>query len=1214
LNILLVVHGLNSTALPAEEVTLAQNLKSLLEFNSSHKSRMSGIGNDQEARLFMKDVESAFEVAFDAASRSCKPPTEFLGWPQPLEDIPRTFFFNTQDIIVQVPMLHVWQLTQRFAKAMTHSETWSFMAKHCGDQWFSKTWSGWALWEPNPVNMEIMSRFPKYWRAKEPFKSIFSLEGPDFEHGLFKTVLDCQLQKGTATSNILELGGLRIATELNSPLSHRDILDMLCLLLDKAVTSPKPPMSTTAAMSLLDHALSAKIDITDCHIRILSAVVDSGADHSIITPFYFLFSKSLPGLVGHGNAPLATIFEAIEQIPSLQDVKDDIGNLVGGVVSQELSKRFHNIQQLIRARYNAFDFDYSEAKPFLSLISENLWLEKYIEASVWKTAACLPPIDKLKMIHQFQQEVGLETPRSPQLHTSLASYIEWIVLGHVKQQPTTLQITFFETLLNIHAENRSVYHKRLAFNMAELSHVVMINRIHILETIQGSSPGFCEKLLTATSIDPTIICIRLARVLATESIEDISAWTTVLEILIEPLSSNICEFSATRLDIISWIDWLDDINKILGPDNFTATQTGLVKKELQAWTNQLRPRSLEISKMSEVYGQSGHMTMQIYLSYKYPKRLLQLLDQISLIGPEDYTLCRLFLSVMSLGVLDHIQKLSRVLRFAQRTIVDSDLVSIKKLLSICKVQDQDAMTGFLWLWWNNPQNVKQLDCFPPEKAAFQDLVTLLGRVSHKVHKQDCMDSVAEHLRSRSEAIRPRILKLREMKLALKLHDCPRAVEFFASLGINESTSLLQIPDHLADCIDEVDNSHYDLHFPLDGFKPVQRLAMGLGNAQSLIVQVGIKDNLSDSTFSVRMHPEPDVSTDIGWATPKSTISDSLDMETLQILKRPNRMTYSVMRLLLHHFRERIDSLEAVYEMVQSSIFDMNRCIVCQDKLHVKVWRSTTCDKYFCRHLESWRRIQLINYCPKVLDLFLLSAGNISDIHTHDLLPGSTIDTLSCLSMALSNDNVKEMVESIICQPEPWMSTDSYKLLTYIASLQVFLTEATGVLRIPSLPGVHQFVVCSSSPEVEALRLNRRRNHDESQVVFHGTSVDRLFAILDGGLKAMTGTYLQTNGAAHGSGIYCSPEPSTALSYSRSSSAWKCSSYNGSMRLVLGCELIGSPRQASTRRDINIMVVDDATQLSVRYLFLFPSGVSAPEARFVVPAMKSAFGLLRAGSV
>jgi len=60
--------------------------------------------------------------------------------------------------------------------------------------------------------------------------------------------------------------------------------------------------------------------------------------------------------------------------------------------------------------------------------------------------------------------------------------------------------------------------------------------------------------------------------------------------------------------------------------------------------------------------------------------------------------------------------------------------------------------------------------------------------------------------------------------------------------------------------------------------------------------------------------------------------------------------------------------------------------------------------------------------------------------------------------------------------------------------------------------------------------------------------------------------------------------------------------------VLGLEVVGTHRNPSQQ----IMVVDNPEMVNVRYIFLVPTGMRAPLANHIVPAMTSAYALLRAG--
>ena len=177
----------------------------------------------------------------------------------------------------------------------------------------------------------------------------------------------------------------------------------------------------------------------------------------------------------------------------------------------------------------------------------------------------------------------------------------------------------------------------------------------------------------------------------------------------------------------------------------------------------------------------------------------------------------------------------------------------------------------------------------------------------------------------------------------------------------------------------------------------------------------------------------------------------------------------------------------------------------------------------------------------------------------------------------------------------------------------FLATASGQLRIPVFASDHQYLLANSSAALEkAFAEEYRKAQSKSTVLFHGTSLDRLYPILSEGLRICSGTSLQRHGALHGDGIYMAEEPETSWGYSRdapSISGLKWTNLKA-MRVLLGCEYAG----VSTARYQGIHVVSDPKKLIVRYIFLMPPNTKMPLARHVVPAMQSVFANLRSRTI
>jgi len=262
------------------------------------------------------------------------------------------------------------------------------------------------------------------------------------------------------------------------------------------------------------------------------------------------------------------------------------------------------------------------------------------------------------------------------------------------------------------------------------------------------------------------------------------------------------------------------------------------------------------------------------------------------------------------------------------------------------------------------------------------------------------------------------------------------------------------------------------------------------------------------------------------------------------------------------------------------------------------------------------RLADLRHDPAVIDLLVAAvnaAKNTADssrsITYYDLLPGYPVQAtagrtaINALPPPATLKAVPDLTTSVKS-----LGYASEALLSWMCtSYRGFLASATGVLKIPSMPGVHQFVLASASPEKE----QAFAMHDpaSSRVVFHGTSLDRLYVILRNGLRALSSTNLQKHGAANGPGVYVANEPKTSWSYAMADPGWSSSNLKNS-KVLLGCEIRGAVGEVYP----GIRLVTNETQLMVRYVFLCPPAMVVPIAAHVAPAMSIAFNSLRSGVV
>ena len=252
---------------------------------------------------------------------------------------------------------------------------------------------------------------------------------------------------------------------------------------------------------------------------------------------------------------------------------------------------------------------------------------------------------------------------------------------------------------------------------------------------------------------------------------------------------------------------------------------------------------------------------------------------------------------------------------------------------------------------------------------------------------------------------------------------------------------------------------------------------------------------------------------------------------------------------------------------------------------------------------STSRLELLPNCP---------SSNLPAIkELINQLPAiSTLTSYLHFLLSIHNDTF-QLEKALLSYSNNQSSALATGLRWACSSYRGFLVSAIGSQRIPSF-GNNQFLLVNACPELEAVFSGHLPTPDcTSQILFHGTTLDRLYAIICQGLQVQSGTALQQHGASYGAGVYVASEPNVAWSYAAAwSGGWKSSQLQN-MHVLLGCELAGwlPPSQYT-----GIYVITDATRSAVRYIFLLDSNTRLPAAKDIILPISSVFQSLRRGTL
>ena len=497
------------------------------------------------------------------------------------------------------------------------------------------------------------------------------------------------------------------------------------------------------------------------------------------------------------------------------------------------------------------------------------------------------------------------------------------------------------------------------------------------------------------------------------------------------------------------------------------------------------------------------------------------------------------------------------------------------------------------------------------------------------------DVAADYFAENSKELLAKAQRLENLRLSLCAVDPDSVSRLLAKLHIeppsNFDNMLATLPVTIVDMVERAGENEVELRFPITNLTMLQKRAIAAGKAESIFVRLKCGSKGIPTEFCVHL-----AGTDIGETrkhTPWDVSRGDAAPQQRFCYGQPSRGVYQLSRIVWRRLRKEFVSLEDIYSFISTSIPDMSRsCVVCGSG-KAQLRRSITCQKPNCQSTFSVADCEIILadiwQNPSVADLLLTMVNAAAVSGKMDLLPNCPVNdatqVLNLLRQLPTVDAIKKHLSSCIniygasfrlgnaLTGYSSASDHLRQVLTWACNgNRGFLTPAVDQFRIPGF-GTHQFLLANAAPELEmAFAAHIKTPHSSFDVLFHGTSLERLHAILCQGLRILSNTPLGLHGASFGSGIYTADEPATSLSYAQASpcgSGWKHSAFSNH-GVLLGCEFVGQKPGGSS----DIHVITDPTRLMVRYVFMLDPGTTyVPKAKDVTPVMQSVFASLRSGA-
>ncbi|KAF2821837.1 hypothetical protein CC86DRAFT_101224 [Ophiobolus disseminans] len=291
---------------------------------------------------------------------------------------------------------------------------------------------------------------------------------------------------------------------------------------------------------------------------------------------------------------------------------------------------------------------------------------------------------------------------------------------------------------------------------------------------------------------------------------------------------------------------------------------------------------------------------------------------------------------------------------------------------------------------------------------------------------------------------------------------------------------------------------------------------------------------------------------------------------------PNRLLYQLNRFVQKYFQHGVDRTGNLlfWDELNDYLHDMHgRCVCCGQGLGTDkaLFRSTACSRTCSLELRtSQLRIRCAEaYEPGLSFRLLLTAIKVAMQHGYFAhLPPLPMNVSqhqiqTAISAMLNNwAGFREQIRRETIYGEVELSV-SWVLTAYRGCLAWWRDAPSAIF--PHL-GLGQVFLVNSRPEIEkAFQKNQRCAGGNTTLVYHGTSIDRLYPVLWEGLQVLSDTELSATGAKFGRGIYTASNSADAAGYSRRTDDVPADQAPYDLVLLV-CELLSPTRHAIMDQD------------------------------------------------
>lgn len=1125
------------------------------------------------------------------ASRQAAGVSTELVFCDPIKDIPRNLCQSLATKLTDLRNHNQWILAQEISSWLPQIRGASLTLEEQLNDIFP-AWHSWAAWQPENRRLKLWQDINE--DSRKELRDILSLEGPDI-NGAKATIREALTPiLDEDIGYILHHGKIRIV--LDQIDAHSDIhrvsnhivtaLDDVCM----GFPTGLPMLSSICSGHIVSRA---RVDMLRRVIATRDASVASGV-------------MALLDAEAHGiqiNTAIKLVIALRE--PRFIELREALAGEITEIVEVEMSRMEIRLRAQVERREPATGI-ITKIHTLGTDLQRSSWILQFLNTGLrerlqnWPTTQYIDALLKLRADAQKSKSNGTTLlVKSIDMHCMIR------LIGY-GELPLDVDQNI-KGLVSFWQRKKDANLQTAALTIAQQTTIPADISKDCVADLCNLPHEFVSRIAMIVKSENDIGCVSLAGLLLSRTGKDHngryyggSCWRELLYWMTERRDT-LLDHLLLEKSVEIWFRFVENFRLLFTDRPQSATTPHILQEEFQSWNRRLSLEYLGVLKACETSFGYGVIIKWILTRWEDEDTIIPFLNVLKAPKQEHRFIIKELLKKFSLDgsnkekVVETIMLISMTSELGCRVCMNihsAQQVWGKRAaegLYECSIEDPELTT----------RDIRALESF----GQLMDL-EVRGNIDDEERILN-MHAASGYLNEQYEVIMNEARRLESIRLTLKADDPRRTSSLLARIGAEDPSAVedrvANVTPDLIDVVEKIGPAEFEMVFPLTQMKSLQRRALGIGEARILLIRL----RLVDEGFQFCMHLFP---SDIKRA---HRFFEGVEAPQKQVcFGKTNRLTYQLGRELFRVSR-RFESLETTYTFLKEAIQTLNsRCVVCGKDIGVTLHRSTTCGET-CRltFLRATIEVRLAeNWVDSpVLDLLLSSvhAASLAAPANQLLLPGcpnpeSNIGLIDQMpDLTTLGRNLSKPLEALLS----WICT----------SHRGYLASVTDALRIPSMPGALQFVLASSSPEKEKAFAAHVSGPNLSRVVFHGTSLDRLYGILHSGLVVASGGPLQRNGASYGQGIYTAEEPRTAWAYTSAPGAGWRSSRLGGMRLMLGCELdINVPAAG-----VGIYVISDESQLIVRYVFLYPSDAALheiPVAIHVAPAMSIAFNLLRSGVV